>query len=440
MTYASGRKLDTDLIEISREVTPGTFETYSLNFSDIFNGSGTCIYVDSTYGNNVTAMKYRQDFPFETLDAAQAVATTGDLIVVLPGTYSASSLGVDGVDWYFHKGAVVSDNSSQIFRDTDGGGSALNYNVLGYGVFISQYSAILLSLHPDSVINFELWEGYVRPNGRCFYAREGATININVHNKLTHLPATGAIFEALLRSDNGGAGAIGGKITVNGNGKLISEGFIAQTKQGLSHDGLIKINCRGGIETTASAYNRCVVELNGGSIEINTDCILASSSNYGLSEFRIEGNFGYLRINGRITYTGSNQYLTAIGAAGKIEFNGVVVSTGGVDVSGASSEVYINNSLTTSFVGIPSVNISNGLLIVQGRLKNADTDAASDVILISGGKVILQNAVLFASNGGNTVEAATPQNMYVYSGYANGGIDANVTQVINTVSVNGFVQ
>ena len=56
------------------------------------------IVVDDLVGDDVTALPYRLDLPYKTIGAAASVATTGDTIVVRPGTYPESGITLpDGV-------------------------------------------------------------------------------------------------------------------------------------------------------------------------------------------------------------------------------------------------------------------------------------------------------------------------------------------------------
>jgi hypothetical protein len=99
------------------------------------------IWVDGTNGDNATAAIYRQDRPFKTLTAAKTAASSGDTIVVFPGTYNEANLLKDGVNWYFHIGAIVNytgasdisiwDNSST------GVSGAITCSILGYGSFVN---------------------------------------------------------------------------------------------------------------------------------------------------------------------------------------------------------------------------------------------------------------------------------------------------------------
>jgi hypothetical protein len=70
--------------------------------------AGATIFVDSVLGNDSTAKIYTDAFPFKTLEAAVAAASSGDKIHVRPGSYSpVSNLAKNGVSWWFDAGAIV---------------------------------------------------------------------------------------------------------------------------------------------------------------------------------------------------------------------------------------------------------------------------------------------------------------------------------------------
>lgn len=112
----------------------GTFNvtglTTSLNLSKI-------IFVDPN-GNDSTGTKGDLNLPFLTLEAAKSVATTGDTIYVLPGTYNVTTtntegLAKDGIAYYFSpKTTINKATSGDIFRVN---GFVYGFNVYGYGNF-----------------------------------------------------------------------------------------------------------------------------------------------------------------------------------------------------------------------------------------------------------------------------------------------------------------
>jgi hypothetical protein len=53
--------------------------------------SGKQIFVDSVYGSDTTGTREKMDKPFKTIEAALAVAVSGDAVFVGPGTYTPAS-------------------------------------------------------------------------------------------------------------------------------------------------------------------------------------------------------------------------------------------------------------------------------------------------------------------------------------------------------------
>lgn len=88
--------------------------------------------------------------PKLTLAAAKMAATTGDLIVVLPGGYSGSDLLKPGVDWYFAPGAVVYASSvAALFRIAPGSGIEVA-RVGGRGSFLMPVDSDVPLIYLDS--------------------------------------------------------------------------------------------------------------------------------------------------------------------------------------------------------------------------------------------------------------------------------------------------
>lgn len=69
---------------------------------------GRQLRVDSVNGNDSTGTRGRMDLPYLTLAEAKADAQSGDIILVGPGSYTATaSILKDGVNWNFAAGATV---------------------------------------------------------------------------------------------------------------------------------------------------------------------------------------------------------------------------------------------------------------------------------------------------------------------------------------------
>ena len=74
----------------------------------------------------------------DALVAAQTAAVSGDLIIVAPGAYTVpSSLGKDGVDWYFYPNAVLTGASGINVWEFYG---STEFDIDGYGQFVGNNS------------------------------------------------------------------------------------------------------------------------------------------------------------------------------------------------------------------------------------------------------------------------------------------------------------
>lgn len=94
--------------------------------------AGNLVIVDIVNGNDSTGAVGDLTKPYLTLLAAQAAASTGQTIVVYPGTYSSVALGKNGVNWYFMPGATVNFSAIGWQHPGPSGGT---YAVTGHGVF-----------------------------------------------------------------------------------------------------------------------------------------------------------------------------------------------------------------------------------------------------------------------------------------------------------------
>lgn len=113
--YKTGTSVPFEMRTIGAATPSGNILDYgfqaALNANDIelkYNPlRGNTIYVDATYGNDVTAIVNHEDLCFQTITEAVAASTAGDLIIVNPGFYDCTLavgnvyIWKDGVNIYF---------------------------------------------------------------------------------------------------------------------------------------------------------------------------------------------------------------------------------------------------------------------------------------------------------------------------------------------------
>jgi len=122
--------------------------------------TGRVLWVDQLNGVDKLAMRGRLTIPFKTLTGAKDAASSGDTIMVLPGTYDEKNLLKDGVNWHFFRGAnvVYSGNEAGGIFDTseDGSDAAVDCSVTGHGEF-----SLLNSTGSGHVVHFATGEQLV---------------------------------------------------------------------------------------------------------------------------------------------------------------------------------------------------------------------------------------------------------------------------------------
>lgn len=123
--------------------------------------TGNTVWVDIINGDDGTALVGRQDKPFATPAAAVAAATAGNLIHVRPGTYNiTTTLAKNGVNWYLDDG-VIFENVTNGLAVFDDGGTAMTFDVTGYGQFLIDPPAastlvnVLRTANAGTVVSFQ---------------------------------------------------------------------------------------------------------------------------------------------------------------------------------------------------------------------------------------------------------------------------------------------
>lgn len=107
--------LISDVDTLFTELNTHFFFVSSSGLEEFFNQA---VFVDSTNGNDATAVKYNISKPYDTIQAAITAAVSGDTIVVFPGSYSGTIDVKAGVDVYCFPGVTITgsieDNSATV--------------------------------------------------------------------------------------------------------------------------------------------------------------------------------------------------------------------------------------------------------------------------------------------------------------------------------------
>lgn len=221
---------------------------------------GNLVIVDSVNGNDATGVAGDLTKPFLTLLAAQTAATSGQTILVYPGSYTSSELGKDSVNWYFMLGSYVSFSSGDGFVAS----SPITFSVGGRGVFDcnSGTGRFMWTNNPNSSIDIEC--DLVTANVIQFTAGNGR-IKSNLIDIQTNIIASGGnstvignIFSATasqLVNHSGGALLIKDSTMTNTN--PASPCIRTSVASGISLDGVTMKPTGSAITSTTTSSIQC---------------------------------------------------------------------------------------------------------------------------------------------------------------------------------------
>jgi hypothetical protein len=111
---------------------------------------GNTLYVDAERGNDSTGAADGSK-PYLTIGAAKTAASSGDTIVVRPGSYTVSATILkNGVNWYFEPGTIVTATSTaSVIGDS---ASAVVSDIDGFSTFSASGGHTVYIQHPSSVV------------------------------------------------------------------------------------------------------------------------------------------------------------------------------------------------------------------------------------------------------------------------------------------------
>ena len=387
-------------------------------------------------GNDATGTRNRLDKPFLTITAAQTAASSGDVIIIFPGTYTDTLLQKNGVEYYFYPGAVISA-ANTIWSMT----SDISYTVSGYGEFISTSSVV--NIAPTTAGTFNL---------TCRRMQNSSTFSTITLRKCT-------AYVTILED-----------VTQTGNGPGITFGAAGDTALALSvYVNVSKLNTvRTAVQMTGGATAKYFLNID----EINVSSAGAVAGIFALNVI----GAGYAELRGKINYDSS----ASTGAAIQVNNNvaatiatvniyselkmisgtkaftiadslggtlctmyGKISGTGRISVTTAGTgKMTFKNDIDLSFSNgaIASVlDFVSGHCEIACRIKQSSTviPANDHTITVNGTGLILNDAILVNVNGiANSIFAmGGDQHVNVYSGYMNvdvGGAGFVINDVTGT--------
>lgn len=375
---------------------------------------GKTLFVDDIFGNDATALPQRQDLPYKTILAAQAVANAGETIVIRAGVYfELAPLGKDQVRYNFEQGAILS--SSICFADL---GSTIDFEVVGYGQFFATFT--VLQVLADGIININ---GFSAEVAGPYVIRNTANgeISFNMINEIKQIG-----LEQVVRTDGAAVISISAETIIGTGG---------------------------------------IVQMSDGEVTLRATNIVYNANSRGYVAFNL--NFGLLNVYGNVQFNGTGLYGTpAIWNDGDAisNFYGKVTSAMPTDPTlwstiggGSGSKVTFHDTVETltllltnggyvnykgqvinNYPTFAAINHSSGKTVVENLILNQDTSNTADGIELNGAGLVLAPGASIVTNNVNvySINAANPQTIKTYPrAVATKAAHVNVTELISALLV-----
>lgn len=417
------------------------------------------VYVDGVNGNDTTAVKYRMDRPYQTLNAALSASSSGDTIYVYPATYSPTPLTKDGIRFYFTPGCKIGNNiANGIFYD---GGSAITMNIEGYlevtggWVVIKQTAASTINAEFKSITVADV--AIYQPSG-------GGNLNLKVHEDFTSDFAAFRIFNnaavnstVYIEARNiYSAGNRIGCTNAAGSMKAIIKANKITTNGSQSPLNCISAYATGTNTLDLTIYGNLEKQVSAGAGSIQDPALGCS----GWSSV----NSGIVRLYGNITCLDTSPALgfgrigTSVGSMiGWIEVYGNITCNGPAIVTTDASSIVFkvfgdiigNYNDTLNFAAVETSCAVGSVIELHGLIQNLRNNAAGHGWKkfqgTGGGEFnakLMQTARIVtthASADSLTTDGSATQ-FKVYPGVsANKSVNGSVTQQISTVLVDSNV-
>ena len=414
---------------------------------------GNILFV-SPNGNNTTGTKGRIDLPYSTILAAQTDASAGDTIFVFPGSYSATLLGKDGVNYYFSPGTEVSQPSASpnafIFSD---GALGISFNVYGSGNFTNSNSGIVGLSGDNSSVFFQANKITTSTGGAGAFYLESTIANNSPAQTITieinELEATGN--GLYIYSEGGTTTSSTMNVIANSISTRATTIVTIDLGNGVNPPYMNVVAQK--IENSGSAVDSICIHNIGGKMNINCPNIIKSDRSPNAPVVLMNpgsvNQEGYISLTGNIFYlpkTGitTSDYILFMGAGSSkisadIYGDAISVYSGGIAQYSNYFEGYIESRLPDS----PTINIQAlkaGQVFINGRVQNNAISLSSYGILSATDKalVLLQNAVIITTGATNSIQAPTLDITSFPGCAANNAINVG-SELVSTITVDADV-
>lgn len=428
---------------------------------------GKVFFVDSVNGNDATAKKGSQYFMFKTIKAAQALATSSDLVYVMPGTYNENELS--NIPIYLTKNAKIDyNNVTTTSPNPDNEVFPNGVNVYGEGEIIANYNnqapVNWFIRCPTSSNNVMIVDKFQTINQRNIRMDSFAKLDIKARELMfgtySYVFANNISNDVELNIDCQTFDTSNTHDTFGGNNNYkvrfkaqkvrttgLTVGVWARPAgsqfvdfyfeiQEFINDGTNGICQLNELSTTKMTFklgkytgNRMCEGLGSGNLDVFCQEAIVDEHC-----FKFTPGLG----GGRIKAIGNFKSLTTP----CIELSGSSVSINKMELNG---ELIANaNEVIKSIQGSGTMTISSELRI-KGRIESNLNSASGHGIVFENNaneinKIILDNAHIVLNHASaKSVDAPIAKNIHVYNALSNRNKNANITELINTIQVDSNV-
>lgn len=344
----------------------GNVSTYSNTGNILYVATtGSDTFPDTTRVSRLGSI----NVPFLTLEAAKAVAVSGDLIHVFSGDYTpVSNLAKDGIKYYFEPNAKVTMTVAASIFDTTG--FTIGFDVLGYGEFTKTTNVGYILLGGSGMSGYEAVFEALKVTSTistCLHCPAG----VNIYFKIPYLKSTGGSCLAYQ----------GGTVKIDAVSWISTAGKVITNITSVIQNSNLTVNADFFQATTADAIDAGHFANNNLNLNINE--LLGVT--YGLNAYGYD--YGYVNLN--------CSYTTGIRAGANIRFSGhcgsLVQPWNGIGrylfVGGSCQYItceagYIETSLGGPLSDVMSLSVSGGYVKINEVVGNL----AYNPISITGGE------------------------------------------------------
>lgn len=356
----------------------------------------TNILVVEADGDDSTGTVGRLDLPYLTLAGAEADATSGDTIVVFPGIYTAQTrLGIDGVNYHFMAGAILTkDTTDNVLFDTTGG---KNIIISGDGdlraTVVDAAESIILC--DGGSITVECNRLEVTKDSYTVIARGSGVCKIHAKKEIINNgKQTGSQEGDILRVNNGFLYvttpymSCGGEVTsCDGGGEI----YVTCDKVVLTADS-------GG-----DGQGSVLAGVGNGTLIMNVkNAIVDSTNSSNAYTFECKtGSTGTIKYTGNITHTGGQPFLVSNSSGHSISIDGDLTISGLIDVNNGT--VDIRGKVVSSLSSSEAVNVAAGIFSLNGSISN---NAINQTVLVAAAGAKLDISGKIVCGGTNSMTGA----------------------------------